>query len=40
MNSSNQTHILYVGSYTEMVAGDFGGHGEGISCFAFDTSNG
>ena len=40
MNSSNQTHILYVGSYTEIVAGDFGGHGEGISCFAFDTSNG
>ncbi|MEY3055492.1 MAG: hypothetical protein RLZZ614_13, partial [Bacteroidota bacterium] len=24
MNSSNQTHILYVGSYTEIVAGDFG----------------
>jgi 6-phosphogluconolactonase len=40
MNSSNQTHILYVGSYTEIVAGDFGGHGEGLSCFAFDTSNG
>jgi 6-phosphogluconolactonase len=40
MNSSSQTHILYVGSYTEIVAGDFGGHGEGISCFAFDTSNG
>jgi 6-phosphogluconolactonase len=40
MNSSNQIHILYVGSYTEMVVGDFGGHGEGISCFAFDTSNG
>lgn len=40
MNSSNQTHILYVGSYTEIVAGDFGGHGEGISCFAFDASTG
>jgi 6-phosphogluconolactonase len=40
MNSSNQTHILYVGSYTEIVAGDFGGHGEGISCFAFDAITG
>jgi len=40
MNSSNQIHILYVGSYTEIVAGDFGGHGEGISCFAFDISTG
>lgn len=40
MNSSNQIHILYVGSYTEIVAGDFGGHGEGISCFAFDASTG
>ena len=40
MNSSNQTHILYVGSYTEIVAGDFGGHGEGISCFTFDASTG
>jgi 6-phosphogluconolactonase len=40
MNSSNQTHILYVGSYTEIVAGDFGGHGEGISCFEFDASTG
>ena len=40
MNSSNQTHILYVGSYTEIVAGDFGGHGEGISCFAFYASTG
>ena len=40
MNSKNQTHILYVGSYTEIVAGDFGGHGEGISCFAFDASAG
>ena len=40
MNSSNQIHILYVGSYTEIVAGDFGGHGEGISCFTFDASTG
>ena len=40
MNSSNQTHILYVGSYTEIVARDFGGHGEGISCFAFYASTG
>ena len=40
MNSTNQTHILYVGSYTEIVAGDFGGHGEGISCFAFDAITG
>ena len=40
MNSKNQTHILYVGSYTEIVAGDFGGHGEGISCFAFYASTG
>jgi len=40
MNSSKQTHILYVGSYTEIVAGDFGGHGEGISCFEFDASIG
>jgi len=40
MNSSTQSHILYVGTYTEIVAGDFGGHGEGISCFAFDASNG
>jgi 6-phosphogluconolactonase len=40
MNSSNQTHILYVGSYTEIVDGDFGGHGEGISCFAFDAITG
>jgi len=40
MNSLKQTHILYVGSYTEIVAGDFGGHGEGISSFAFDASTG
>lgn len=40
MNSSKQTDILYVGTYTEIVAEDFGGHGEGISCFAFDASTG
>jgi len=40
MNSLKQTHILYVGTYTEIVAGDFGGHGEGISSFAFDASTG
>ena len=40
MNSSKQTHILYVGSYTEIVAGDFGGHGKGISCYEFDAENG
>ena len=38
MNSSKQTDILYVGSYTEIVAGDFGGYGEGISCFEFDAN--
>ena len=40
MNSSKQTDILYVGSYTEIVAGDFGGHGKGISCYEFDTEKG
>jgi 6-phosphogluconolactonase len=40
MNSSSQTHILYVGSYTEIVAGDFGGHGKGISCYEFDAEKG
>ncbi len=40
MNSKNQTHILYVGSYTEIVAGDFGGHGKGISCYEFDAEKG
>ena len=40
MNSSKQTDILYVGSYTEIVAGDFGGHGKGISCYEFDAQNG
>ncbi len=29
--------ILYVGSYTEMVEGTFGGHGDGIACFVFDA---
>ena len=40
MNSSKQTGILYVGTYTEIVAGDFGGHGKGISCYEFDAVNG
>jgi 6-phosphogluconolactonase len=40
MNSTKQTHILYVGTYTEIVAGDFGGHGKGISCYEFDAEKG
>ena len=40
MNSSKQTDILYVGTYTEIVTGDFGGHGKGISCYEFDAVNG
>ena len=40
MNSSKQTDILYVGTYTEIVAGDFGGHGKGISCYEFDAKKG
>ena len=40
MNSTKQIHILYVGSYTEIVAGDFGGHGKGISCYEFDALKG
>lgn len=40
MNSSKQTDILYVGTYTEIVAGDFGGHGKGISCYEFDAERG
>ena len=40
MNSSKQTDILYVGTYTEIVAGDFGGHGKGISCYEFDAEKG
>ncbi len=40
MNSSRQTDILYVGTYTEIVAGGFGGHGKGISCYEFDAQKG
>ena len=40
MNTTKQSHILYVGTYTEIVAGDFGGHGNGISCYEFDAVNG
>ena len=40
MNTTKQIHILYVGSYTEIVAGDFGGHGKGISCYEFDAQKG
>jgi len=40
MNSTKQTDILYVGTYTEIVAGDFGGHGKGISCYEFDAQKG
>ena len=40
MNSSKQTDILYVGTYTEIVTGDFGGHGKGISCYEFDAQKG
>jgi len=40
MNSSKKTDILYVGTYTEIVAGDFGGHGKGISCYEFDAQKG
>jgi 6-phosphogluconolactonase len=32
--------ILYAGSYTEMITGNFGGHGEGIYCFDFDHNIG
>lgn len=32
--------ILYAGSYTEMITGDFGGHGDGIYCFNFDPRSG
>src|ERR1700730_7384813 len=32
--------ILYAGSYTEMIEGNFGGHGEGIYCFDFDPDSG
>lgn len=40
MNTTKQSHILYVGTYTEIVAGDFGGHGKGISCYEFDAQKG
>ena len=36
----NNIQILYCGSYTEIVDGNFGGHGEGIYCFQFNTVNG
>lgn len=32
--------IIYAGSYTEIIAGNFGGHGEGIYCFEFDNKSG
>jgi 6-phosphogluconolactonase len=32
--------ILFAGSYTEIIAGNFGGHGEGIYCFNFDPDRG
>jgi len=32
--------ILYAGSYTQIITGTFGGHGEGIYCFDFDSDNG
>ncbi len=32
--------ILYAGSYTEIIADNFGGHGEGIYCFEFDNKSG
>ena len=32
--------ILYAGSYTEIITGNFGGHGEGIYCFDFDPGVG
>ena len=32
--------ILYVGSYTEIIEDNFGGHGEGIYCFDFNTDSG
>ena len=32
--------ILYAGSYTEIVTGNFGGYGEGIYCFDFDPDSG
>src|ERR1700680_3041299 len=32
--------ILYAGSYTEMISGNFGGHGDGIYCFDFEPVSG
>ncbi len=32
--------ILYAGSYTEMVDGDFGGYGQGVYCFLFNAITG
>ncbi|MEO8763281.1 MAG: lactonase family protein [Ginsengibacter sp.] len=32
--------ILYVGSYTEIITGTFGGHGAGIYCYDFDAVDG
>ena len=32
--------ILYAGSFTEIIAGNFGGHGDGIYCFDFDPVSG
>ena len=32
--------ILYAGSYTEIITGTFGGHGDGIYCFDFDNASG
>ena len=40
MKTTKQSHILYVGTYTEIVAGDFGGHGKGILCYEFDALKG
>ena len=40
MNNLKHSNILYVGTYTEIVAGDFGGHGKGISCYEFDAEKG
>jgi len=32
--------ILYAGSFTEIITGNFGGHGDGIYCFDFDPVRG
>jgi len=31
---------LYLGTYTEMISPDFGGHGDGIYCYDFDEETG